>query len=222
MHVTALLPMKGHSERVPGKNLRKMGDKPLFFHVATTLQQCELVDTIVINTDSESIADQAEKKFSKVRINWRPEDICGDFVSMNTIIDYDLQHNSATHFLQTHSTNPLLSVKTLTGAVESYFAKLGEYDSLFSVTRLQTRLYWESGAPINHSPEELLRTQDLPPVFEENSNMYIFNKESFAASGKNRIGVKPQMFVMDPLEAMDIDEECDFIMAERLLAMQNL
>ena len=217
MHVTALLPMKGHSERVSNKNLRPMCGKPLFHHVAGVLQECELVDSFIINTDSETIADQACKAFPKAVIHWRPETICGDMVDMNRIIAHDLTLCEGEHFLQTHSTNPLLTVETMTQGIRDYFEALGEHDSLFSVTRLQTRLYWEDGRPVNHNPKELLRTQDLPLLFEENSNFYVFSKESFQAARNNRLGVRPKMFLMTPLEALDIDEEVDFIMAETLL-----
>lgn len=217
MKVTALLPMKGHSERVPNKNLRPMCRKPLFFHVAQVLEDCDYVEQIIINTDSEKIAEEAQKNFSKVFIHRRPQELCGDFVPMNDIIAYDLAHYDAEHFLQTHSTNPLLTVETLNKAVSVYFESLQQYDSLFSVTRHQTRLYWESGEPVNHNPEKLLRTQDLPPLFEENSNIYIFNKKSFAEAENNRLGRKSLMFPMESLEALDIDDESDFIMAETLL-----
>jgi CMP-N-acetylneuraminic acid synthetase len=89
------------------------------------------------------------------------------------------------------------------------------------VTRLQTRLYWEDGSPLNHNPAELLRTQDLPPVFEENSNIYIFSRASFDHAGRMRIGKTPLMFEMDRLEAVDIDEEADFRVAEALFSLRR-
>lgn len=219
--VIALLPMKGHSERVPNKNIRPFGGRPLFHAVAETLDLCDCIETIVINTDSEIIAEDAKKHFSKVKIVERPSDLRGDFVPMNDIIAYDLKMTDGEHYLQTHSTNPLLTKDTVESAVETYFKALDQFDSLFSVTRLQTRLYWESGEPVNHNPQELLRTQDLPPVFEENSNLFIFSKKAFAAAGNKRIGLKPTMFPMDKLEAVDIDEEADFRLAEMLYRMRT-
>jgi len=221
MQVTALLPMKGHSERVPNKNLRPMCGQPLFFHVAWALQASDRVERIVVNTDSEAIASAAKEAFSKVVIHWRPEEICGDMVSMNKIIEHDLSLCEGQHFLQTHATNPLLSTETVDQAVDAYFGRAEQADSLFSVTQLQTRLYWEDGKPVNHNPAELLRTQDLPPLFEENSLLFIFNKDSFVAAGQNRLGNKPRMFVTPPLESVDIDEEHDFILAETLLRMRE-
>lgn len=219
--VTALLPMKGHSERVPSKNLREMLGKPLFFHVASVLQASDHVENFIINTDSERIAELATANFSKVIIHWRPEAIRGDMVPMNTIIANDMSRHPGEHFLQTHSTNPMLTRETLDKAIQEYFASLPRHDSLFSVNKLQTRLYWESGQPVNHNPKELLRTQDLPPLFEENSNIFIFSRQSFAIADNRRIGLKPKMFAMDKLEAVDIDEPHDFIIAEQLLRLRT-
>ena len=84
---------------------------------------------------------------------------------------------------------------------------------VFSVKRLQTRLWDANGAPINHDPDKLIRTQDLPPIFEENSCIYIFNRHILEKRG-NRIGERPFMFEMSPIESLDIDEEVDFRMAE--------
>jgi CMP-N-acetylneuraminic acid synthetase len=214
--ITALLPMKAHSERVSNKNIRQFAGKPLYHCIAQILQASDFIKTIIINTDSEIIAEQAPKHFSKVKIIHRPPKIQGDLVEMNDVIAYDLSVSEGEHFLQTHSTNPLLTIKTLNNAIESYFNRDTKFDSLFSVTRLQTRLYYENVQPINHNPQELLRTQDLPPVYEENSNIYIFSKESFKKAGNKRIGLRPMMFEMEKLEAIDIDKNVDFQLAELL------
>ena len=221
MHLTALLPMKAHSERVPNKNMKTFHGTPLYHAVANTLSASGYINEVIINTDSDVIREDATKHFQKIRIIDRPEALLGDFVPMNDIIACDLSQSEATHFLQTHSTNPILSTKSINKAIETYFANLDQYASLFSVTRLQTRLYWKDGSAINHNPAELLRTQDLPPVYEENSCFYIFSKESFNAAGNKRIGLKPLMFELDKIEAVDIDEPADFIIAETLYKLSK-
>jgi CMP-N-acetylneuraminic acid synthetase len=213
--LTALLPMKGHSERVPHKNIRTFVDKPLFRWVVDTLIASPPVAEVLINTDSDRIRELAEP-LDKVRVLERPEELRGDFVSMNAIIGHDLGHICTEHVLQTHSTNPLLTIATVNRAIERYFASLGEHDSLFSVTPRHCRLYTEDGRPVNHNPEELLRTQDLPPLYEENSCLYIFSSRSFRENGERRIGGKPVLFPLSRLEAVDIDEEEDFLLAEAL------
>ncbi len=219
--IIALVPMKGNSERVKNKNLREFGGLPLFCQIIETLLQIEYVKKVVVNTDSEEIASNITKRYSDVVIHWRSKHVCGDLVSMNDVIDDDLKRVDHNHFLQTHSTNPLLTVATINKAIEKYFEDLGTYDSLFGVTQLQTRLYSEDGTPLNHNPKELLRTQDLPPIFEENSNLYIFSKDSFAESRNKRVGLNPQLFAIPKLEAVDIDELEDFILAEILYKMRK-
>lgn len=213
--VVALVPIKAHSERVPDKNVRPFVGRPLFHHILGTLQDAFVVDEIVVDTDSDEIARQASASFAKARAIIRPEDLCGDLVSMNRVIAYDLSQSQGDIYLQTHATNPLLQTGTVTEAARA-FAKSEEHDSLFTVSRLQTRLYFADGSPINHDPAELIRTQDLPPVFEENSCLYVFTKESFEAAGGQRIGCKPMMFETDRIESIDIDDEFTFGLAELL------
>ena len=217
MKVTALLPMKGHSERVPNKNMRDFAGAPLYHAVLKTLLESKYIAMVVIDTDSDVIKKDAITHFGdRIQVVDRPVEIQGDFVSMNDIIAYDLQHIDSEHFLQTHSTNPLLTTQTIDKAIEDYFHSLDTHDSVFGVTRLQTRLYDKNTKPINHNPKELIRTQDLEPLFEENSNFYIFSKSSFEASGNKRIGLNPKFVEVNKLEAVDIDEEEDFVLAELL------
>lgn len=214
--VTALVPMRHSSERVPGKNYRRFGDAPLFHHVVRTLLECPEVVEVVIDTDSDLIADQVTTTFPTVRIIERPPELLGGEVPMNAIIAHDagLLADRAV-LLQTHSTNPLLSAPTVRAAIAAFASARPDYDSLFTVTRLQTRLWTAEGQPLNHDPTVLLRTQDLPPVFEENSCLYIFPREVILGTG-SRLGARPLMFEMDAYEAVDIDEEIDFLVAEAL------
>lgn len=210
--------MKGNSERVPNKNLRDFNGKPLYHRVLTSLIASKYINQVVINTDSEKIKEDSKQFGDKVKIIDRPEEIRGDFVSMNVIIGYDLSQTDGDIYIQTHSTNPLLKTDSIDRAIEKMiaFTESKEYDSVFSVTKLQTRLYKKDGSALNHNPKELLRTQDLEPLFEENSNFYIFTKESFKNSDNKRIGIKPCMFETNKIESVDIDEPEDFIIAETL------
>jgi CMP-N-acetylneuraminic acid synthetase len=134
---------------------------------------------------------------------------------MNEVLLNSVNQIEADYYLQTHSTNPLLHSASISGAINEFMTNLPEHDSLFSVTRLQTRLWSSRTEPLNHNPSRLLRTQDLEPVFEENSCMYLFNKASLEKH-KNRIGARPLMYEIDKLEAQDIDTEQDFTLAETL------
>jgi CMP-N-acetylneuraminic acid synthetase len=220
--IIALLPMKEHSERIPNKNMRLFCKKPLFHKIVESLLKSKYIESVVIDTDSKIIAEDALKNFGRVEIINRSEKLRGDFIPMNDIISYDLSQLKGEHFLQTHSTNPLLTIETINEGIEKYFENIEKYDSLFSVTRIQARLYGQDGSAINHNPNELLRTQDLSPVFEENSNLYIFSKKSFKEAGDKRIGLKPQMFEVSKFEAIDIDELEDFELAEILYKLRGI
>ena len=211
--IVALLPMKEHSERVANKNIRPFHGRPLYYHVLISLLACPYIDSVYIDTDSSFIVEDAPRNFD-VHIIERPEHLRSDFTPMNDIILYDVTQVEADYYLQTHSTNPLLRPQTITAAIEALLAS-SEHDSLFSVTRLQRRLWDADGRAVNHDPDQLLRTQDLPPVYEENSCLYIFSKPILEAR-RNRIGERPLMFEIDRIEAWDIDDEQDFQIAELL------
>ena len=215
--VIVLLPMKGNSERVSNKNLKLFNGKPLFHAVIDELIKSKYINKVIINTDSDLIADSAINSYKDfIIIHKRPKNIQGDFISMNKIIEYDLNNIDSDIYIQTHSTSPLLTIKSLDAAIEKMISKATDFDSIFSVTKIQTRFYDKNGNPFNHDPKELLRTQDLEPLFEENSGFYIFTKESFKNADHKRIGLRPLMFEIDKIEAIDIDEPSDFIIAETL------
>jgi CMP-N-acetylneuraminic acid synthetase len=218
--VTAVVPMKAQSERVQGKNTRDFCKKPLFWQILNTLHETDCVSEIVVDTDDDTIEDMVSRYFSDVKILRRPAELMGHAVSMNKILEYDLSQLDREHFLQTHSTNPLLTAKTIDMAVFAYFEQLGECDSLFSVSRIQARCFLRDRTPVNHNPNELIQTQFLNPVLVENSNIYIFSKFSFAKTGR-RIGKVPYMFEMNEYEAIDIDEEKDFKIAEIICAARK-
>ncbi len=216
VQITALLPMKGHSERVPGKNLRDFAGKPLGRWVLDTLARSPYIAEVLVDTDSPRIAEMVSS-VPKTRAVDRPARLRGDMVPMNDILAHDLALAATGHFLQTHATNPLLTMAAVEAAIGAYFEGLGQYDSLFSVTARYARFYRPDGRPVNHNPEELLRTQDLEPLYEENSCLYLFSRESFLAAGGRRIGRRPRMYPISSLEAVDIDTEEDFALAEALM-----
>ncbi len=215
MSLAGLIPMKGHSERVPGKNLRLMAGRPLFHWITETLTRADNVDEVVIDTDSDEIEAAVRASFPEVTIHRRPDHLHGDFVPMHDVVTEVARALGHDHLLQTHSTNPLLRTETVEAAVESYLEP-GEHDSLMSVTALQTRFFFEDGRPVNHDPAVLLRTQDLAPILEENSCLYIAPRSQVVTTGR-RVGPKPKLFAIPREEAVDIDEELDFAIAEFLL-----
>jgi CMP-N-acetylneuraminic acid synthetase len=207
--LAALVPMRHHSQRVPGKNYRPLAGRPLYQHIIETLLSVPEISTVVVDTDSEPVMEGLRQHFPQVVILPRPEHLRADAIPMNEILLYDTSQVQADFYLQTHSTNPLLRPGTVSQAIQTFWADYPLHDSLFSVTRLQTRLYDQHGQAMNHDPNILLQTQDLPPVYEENSCLYIFTREALERR-RNRLGDRPLMFIMEADEAWDIDEELDF------------
>ena len=215
-NLIALLPMRHKSERVPEKNYRPLNGRPLYAYILETLQQCAEIERIVVDTDSPIIHQGIRSVFPDVQLLDRPEHLRRGDVPMNEVLAHDAEEVPAEFYLQTHSTNPLLKPGTISRAIARFFEGYPENDSLFSVTPLRARLWDAKKNPLNHDPGVLLNTQDLEPVFLENSCLYIFRRELFLRS-RNRIGTHPLMFETSLEEALDIDTESDFQLAERML-----
>ena len=214
--IAALVPMRHHSQRVVGKNFRPLAGMPLYQHIITSLLACSEISQVVVDTDSPEIQSGLQHKFPQVVVIERPEHLRADTVPMNEILIHDTSLVEADLFLQTHSTNPLLRSETISRAIQALVSSYPAYDSLFSVTRLQTRLWDQLGRAINHNPAVLLQTQDLPPIYEENSCIYIFTRHNLLLR-RNRLGERPMMFEIDADEAWDIDEELDFLICDLLV-----
>jgi CMP-N-acetylneuraminic acid synthetase len=213
--------MRHHSQRVPGKNYRLLAGKPLYQHIVETLLAVPEISEILVDTDSPPITEGLRRDFPQVQVIDRPESLRADTISMNDILLYDTAQVQADFFLQTHSTNPLLRPATVSRAIQAFLAGYPAQDSLFSVTRLQTRLYDQHGRALNHDPNILLQTQDLPPVYEENSCIYIFTRENLVRR-HSRLGERPLLFELDADEAWDIDEELDFAITNYLMERRSV
>ena len=173
---------------------------------------------MVINTDARALLRETGlEEGGRIIIRDRKPELCGDHVSMNRILADDLAAVPAQAYLMTHTTNPLLGAHTIRRALAVFRAAQaqGTADSLFSVKKHLTRFYRADASAVNHDPAHLIRTQDLEPWFEENSNLYVFTPESFAATDA-RIGRKPLLFESPKLESADIDDLEDWKIAEAL------
>lgn len=217
----ALVPMRHNSQRVPGKNYRDLAGKPLYQHIIETLLAVPEINEIVVDTDSDPVMNGLREHFPQVKIINRPEHLRADDMPMNEILIHDTEKFPADFYLQTHSTNPLLKAETISDAIQTFYKDYPKHTSLFSVTRLQTRLYDKDGNAVNHNLKELIQTQDLPPMYEENSCIYIFNRENLIAK-RHRISDHPLMFEISPDEAWDIDEELDFGICDYLLKREKI
>lgn len=215
MRIAAIVPMRHSSERVKGKNYRDFAGKPLYRHVIESLLACDAITEVVIDTDSPVILEDAAKHFPTVTLLERPEHLRAGEIPMNDVLLNTINQLDADFFLQTHSTNPLLSAASVRKGVDIFLKNYPIYDSLFTVTRWQTRLWDQLARAVNHNPNILLRTQELPPIYEENSCMYIFSK-AILERKHNRIGDRPYLLEIPKEEAQDIDVEIEFQIAEFL------
>lgn len=217
MKYSAFLPIKNESKRLPHKNFLPIAGKPLFMWILDTLNSVQEIDEIFIDTDSDFLLNEFDiSKYPKITLHERPVELRPGETSMNAILNYCIPLLKNRDIIQTHVTNPLLKSTTLSEAIKAYEhgIKNGR-DSLFTVTNWYKRFYFK-GNPVNHDPKVLIPTQDLEPLLEENSVLYIFTKDSFQKN-QLRIGENPVLFPMNMLEAVDIDYREEFVMAEALL-----
>lgn len=214
--VTAVVPMRHSSERVPGKNYRDLGGLPLYRHVVKALLGAPSVTQVIIDTDSPIILEDAAAAFPEVTLIERPEHLRDGHLPMNEVLANTIQHAAEDTILQTHSTNPFVRSETFEAAIGRYFGD-DDVDSVFGVTRIQGRLWTQDLQPVNHDPAVLARTQDLDPVYFENSCFYVFSTTTLMETG-NRLGRRPGVVEVDGLEAVDIDVEAEFRLAEAIIA----
>jgi N-acylneuraminate cytidylyltransferase len=211
--VTALVLVKEHSERLPGKNVRAMCGYPLFYWMLRALHQARRVSEVVVDTDSTVIAAAVREHFPRTRIVMNTPR-----ANANEVIASDLPGMGGDHFLQAHPTSPLLRAETVDAAVAAYFAGLaaGDCDSMFSVTPHQSWFFTADASPLNSDTRTLMRSQDMPPIFESNSAFHIFSRASFARTG-SRVGGAVAMYPISKSEAVDIDTAEDFAIAEAIM-----
>lgn len=219
MKIAALVPMRHDSQRVPGKNFRHIAGRPLYAYILDTLLACPEISVVVVDTDSPVIKEGLRQHFPGVKVVDRPEHLRSGEIPMNEVLLHDTSLVEADFYLQTHSTNPLLRRETVSAAIQALLQNFPTFDSLFSVTRIRTRLWDSLGRAINHNPAILLRTQDLPPVFEENSCIYLFTRQTLLER-RNRLGERPLMFEIAAAEAWDIDDEIDFQITDFLISQE--
>ncbi len=124
MKLAALVPMRHHSQRVPGKNYRPLAGKPLFHHILQTLLAVPEIELVMVDTDSEPVMDGIRRFFPTVKLIPRPGHLRADDVPMNDILLHDTAQVQADFYLQTHSTNPLLKAATISRGIQTSIYEL--------------------------------------------------------------------------------------------------
>ena len=209
-----MMPIKLHNERCPGKNTRLLGAKPLLQYELDNLKATGLVDEIYVYCSSEDVIPFLPKGVTFLQ---RPEYLDLPTANFTQFFGEFMRTRDAEIYVVAHATAPFISSETMKDCILA--VKNGAYDSAFCAQKIQTFL-WKNGEPLNFDAANLPRTQDLDPIYQETSGIYVFKKEVFEKTHR-RIGRVPYIKCVSSLEAVDIDEPEDFELAERLIKLQT-
>lgn len=207
MKIVSFVPIKLNNQRLPGKNLLPLNGHPLCEYIFNSIKKIKEIDEKYVYCSDESIRKYMPEglKFLK-----RDKYLDGFQVKGLEIIDYFVRDVDADIYVLTHVTQPFTRSESIKKALAKVVS--GEYDSAFSAVTLQDYL-WMDGKPLNYDMKNIIRTQDLKPIYMETGAFFIFKKEVFTKLGQ-RIGQKPYICEIDQFEAVDIDTAEDFDFAE--------
>lgn len=211
MKTVAMVPIKLNSERVKEKNIRPFFDgKPLLHFILEALLKSQRVDEVYVYCSSEQIKDHL---IDGVKFLKRPEYLDGNGCNCNDIIREFMKVVTADYYVVSHATAPFTKPESIDRCIASVVDS-DEYDSAFTVERIQTFL-WQDGTPINFDPDHFPRTQDLKPIYMETSGAFVFPRWVFEKYNR-RVGIKPCLVEVEPIESSDIDTEYDMMVAQAL------
>jgi len=204
MKTVAIIPIKLDSKRVPKKNIKSFFDgTPLMKFIQNVCLESKTIDETYIYCSDESIKDYVLPGISFLR---RPGFLDLDTSNSNTIITEFIKTIDADIYVEAHTTAPFSKASTIDECVKKVAS--GEFDSAFCAENIKSFL-WQNGKPLNFDPQHFPRTQDLPDIYSEADECYVFSKETFEKYGR-RVGIKPYVKEIDKIEAMGIDWPIDF------------
>lgn len=213
MKIVAIMPIKLQNERLPGKNTKLLGDKPLLQYELIALKQTGLLDSINVYCSNERVCEYLPDGVNFIK---RPDFLDLPTSNFSQIFENFINVVDADIYVFAHATAPFITVNTMKECIEA--VKSGEYDSAFCAVKIQDFL-WENGEPLNFDAENIPRSQDLNPIYRETSGVYVFTKEVFKKYHR-RIGKKPFVKEVSFKEAVDINNPEDFDLAEALLNVE--
>ena len=214
MKIVAIMPINLKNERCPGKNTRLLGTKPLLQYELDSLIKTGLCNCINVYCSDDAVLPFLPKSVNFLKRSKELDLPSSNFTQIFTCF---MNEVDADIYVYAHATAPFISVQTMRACIEA--VKSGEYDSAFCAVKLQDYL-WKNGEPLNFDATNLPRTQDLEPIYQETSGVYVFTKEVFKQY-KRRIGVKPFIKEVTFREAVDIDNPEDFDLAEIMLNVKE-
>lgn len=210
MNIVAVMPIKLKNERCPGKNTRLLGSKPLLQFELDSLKATGLCSSINVYCSDEAVVPFLPEGIKFIKRSENLDLPTSNFTQIFTAFMKDVE---ADIYVYAHATAPFITVETMESCINAVLS--GEYDSAFCAVKLQDYL-WKDGEPLNFDAANLPRTQDLEPIYQETSGVYVFTKEVFQKYLR-RIGVKPYIKEVSFKEAVDIDNPEDFELAQIML-----
>jgi CMP-N-acetylneuraminic acid synthetase len=220
MKIVSFIPIKLNNQRLPGKNTMILNGRPTCDYIFETISKIDMINEKYVYCSDEAIKPYIVPYEEKgLRFLKRDSYLDGYHVKGLEIIDRFVKDVEADIYVLTHVTQPFTKSESITNALGKVLS--GEYDSAFSALKLQDYM-WMNGKPINYEPQNIIRTQDLEPIYMETGAFFIFRKEVFTKLGQ-RIGNKPYICEIDQFEAVDIDTAEDFEFAKVVASyMKNL
>ena len=211
MKVVSFIPIKLNNQRPPGKNTMLLNDRPTCDYIFETISGVDTIDEKYVYCSDEAIKPYIVP-YEEKGLKFLKRDPCLDGFQVKglEIIDRFVRDVDADIYVLTHVTQPFTKSASIKNALEKVVS--GEYDSAFSAVVLQDYM-WMNGRPFNYDMKNIVRTQDLEPIYMETGAFFIFRKEVYTKLGQ-RIGDKPYIYEIDQFEAVDIDTAEDFQFAE--------
>ena len=216
--VLAFIPVRGGSKSIPLKNIKPFCGKPLVCWNIEALEKCDLVDEVIVATDSEDIWKTVEVQHYKKTTLYRrsSENACDTASTESVMMEYIHYAHLPNEqiFMLVQATSPLTQTEHFAEALQIY--SNGEYDSMLTCVR-NYRFYWnENGTSMNYDYMNRPRRQNFNGMLMENGAFYI-NTVGNILSNENRLGGKIGIFEMPEYTAAEIDEPDDWIVLENLM-----
>jgi len=210
MKVVAFVPIKLNSERVPMKNIRAFKNgKPLISYILDTLLHVKEIDEIFVYCSSEEIKEYLPKGVQFLK---RSEYYDLSTTPFNEVLAGFAKEVEADVYALTHATAPFISKESIEKAIDVVVND--KFDSSLTVSKLQ-EFVWKNGKPFNYEIDNIPRTQDLEVMYVETCGLYVYERNLIIEDNR-RIGDTPYLVEISKIEASDINEEEDFLIAEAL------
>lgn len=210
MKTVAIVPMKLNNERLPQKNTKNfLNGKPLCHYILTTLLSIEEIDEVYVYCSDSTIIEFLPDGVKYLK---RSKNLDLNTTKMNEVLISFAKNIAADIYVMTHVTAPFISAASIVKGLQA--VKNMEYDSAFAVKKTQNFL-WENNSPLNYDLNNIPRTQDIKPIYEETSGFYIYESSIISKLGR-RIGNNPYLHEINKIESIDIDDIEDFEIADAI------